>query len=251
MTDSPLIWRSASTSSAAEASAGEHRHPAATSNPTEREGGERWNSQGGGVNEARLRFYKRDKRKRSPFSYYPPGRSRNAPPSWDAQPREAAALLSLLFSWAKCGGGDGGDDGTGERARHSTAQAKRGAPKAANETKSRDGVIGSKAHDAQASSSSLSAVRAAANEGRTLGRSFTIVCPATRVRMNIETYVKDSDTGRVAVQWCLASKDTGENDGFGVCVTENWHFGVRSACVVCQRSYQSQVFTTRFSSSRV
>lgn len=51
---------------------------------------------------------------------------------------------------------------------------------------------------------------ATAREGGGPTRSFSIVCPATRVRMNIETYVKDSETGRVAVQWCLASKDTGE-----------------------------------------
>lgn len=41
-------------------------------------------------------------------------------------------------------------------------------------------------------------------------RAFVIVCPADRVRTNIETYVKDRDTGRVAVQWCLASKESGE-----------------------------------------
>lgn len=50
-------------------------------------------------------------------------------------------------------------------------------------------------------------------------RVFTIVCPTSRVRMNIETYVKDRETGRVAVQWCLASKESGENMRHGaVCV---------------------------------
>lgn len=39
---------------------------------------------------------------------------------------------------------------------------------------------------------------------------FSIVCPAARVRMNIRTYVRDSETGRVAMQWCLASRETGE-----------------------------------------
>lgn len=41
-------------------------------------------------------------------------------------------------------------------------------------------------------------------------RAFVIVCPADRVRTNIETYVKDRDTGRVAMQWCIASKERGE-----------------------------------------
>ena len=130
--------------------------------------------------------------KRSPFSFDSPGRSRNPPPSWSAHPREAAALLSLLFSWAK-GGGD--DD---ERAGHPTADAKSGAPKDV------------KASDPKASAPALSAPKTAESGRGEPGRSFSIVCPAARVRMNIETYVKDSDTGRVAVQWCIASKDTGE-----------------------------------------
>lgn len=41
-------------------------------------------------------------------------------------------------------------------------------------------------------------------------RTFVIVCPADRVRTNIETYVRDHDTGRVAAQWSLASKETGK-----------------------------------------
>lgn len=47
-------------------------------------------------------------------------------------------------------------------------------------------------------------------------RAFTIVCPAARVRMNIKTCLKDSETGRVALQWCLASKEGGER-GRGRC----------------------------------
>lgn len=197
VTDSPLIWRSAS--SAASASAAEHRHQETTSNTTERERSEPLARQAsGGVGKASQRGCKRAKR-RSPFSFYSPGRSRSAPPSWSAQPREAAALLSLLFSWAK----SGGDDDV--RGGHLTAHAKRGVPGAvvAQDAESA-AVTSSKALDPKASSSHSSA------QGRKFGRSFTIVCPATRVRMNIETYVKDSETGRVAVQWCLASKDGGE-----------------------------------------
>lgn len=43
-------------------------------------------------------------------------------------------------------------------------------------------------------------------------RVFTLVCPTVRVRTNIETFVKDHETGRLAVQWCLASKESGEGE---------------------------------------
>lgn len=200
ITDSPLIWRTASSSSATSVSTAEHRPQEVTSHVSGLERSEPYDRQAGrGISEVSRRGYERANKKQSPFSFDSPGRSRNAPPSWSAHPREAAALLSLLFSWAN-GGGD--DD---ERPGHQTAHVKRGA----QDTDS-DVVKGSKARDLKASSSDSSAPNAAASGRGKPGRSFTIVCPATRVRMNIETYVKDSDTGRVAVQWCLASKNAGE-----------------------------------------
>eukprot|EP00903_Cladosiphon_okamuranus_P007797 g7546.t1 len=204
VTDSPLIWRSASSSCATDTAVPEHRHPA-SSYTTEGEGEKRRNLQeNSGMSTASRRGYEHAKRRRSPFLCHSPGRWRKPPPSWSAHPREAAALLSLLFSWAKSGG-----DGD-ERAGHPTAHADQGSPGGVVVQETDSGAANdSKARDPMPSSSNLSATSAAASEEGKPGKSFSIVCPATRARMNIETYVKDSDTGRVAVQWCLASRDAG------------------------------------------
>lgn len=208
VTDSPLIWRSSS-SSAAAASDADHRHQEVTLRATEREGGGSQNDQdGGGAGKASQRDNERTNKRRSPFSFDSPWRSRNPPPSWSAHPREAASLLSLLFSWASSGGNDDSDECAGDQANPTIAGV---AASVAVQDTGPDSAHGSTAHGPTASSSQFCAPKEAASEGGKLGRSFSIVCPATRVRMNIETYVKDSDTGRVAVQWCLASKETGEN----------------------------------------
>lgn len=205
VTDSPLIWRSASSSAASTSVAG-HRHQAIASHTTDQEGGISWHLQAdGSESKANQPGSERANKKRSPFSFPSPGQSRNPPPSWSAHPREAASLLSLLFSWANSGGDDG--EGAGGPISH----ANRGVPAVvvAEGTES-DTVNKSEALDPKSLLSDLSSPKAAESEGGKSGRTFSIVCPATRVRMNLETYVKDRDTGRVAVQWCLASKDTGE-----------------------------------------
>jgi len=151
--------------------------------------------EGDDISRASHRGDERANKKWSPFSFDSPGRSRNAPPCWSAHPREAAALLSLLFSWARGGGGDE------ELAEHLPPHAKGGKS---------GGLVGRETRDPKALSSRPVSPKGAASGRGKLEKSFTILCPATRVRMNIETYVKDSDTDRVAVQWSLASKDTGE-----------------------------------------
>ncbi|CAM9252372.1 unnamed protein product [Ectocarpus sp. 12 AP-2014] len=85
---------------------------------------------------------------------------------------------------------------------------------------------GSSTHSTQGASSQRRNRAAAAGTGQvqgTRGRVFSVVCPATRVRMNIQSYVKDRETGRVATQWCLASKDTGDE----ACIPMNGCVGPR------------------------
>lgn len=65
------------------------------------------------------------------------------------------------------------------------------------------------------------------------GRIFRVVCPAVQVRMNIETFVKDHETGRVAVQWCLPSKGDGEERKREQDVT-GWYSSMVS--VICESS---------------
>lgn len=72
-------------------------------------------------------------------------------------------------------------------------------------------------------------------------RAFVIVCPADHVRTNIETYVKDRDTGRVAVQWCLASKETGERRRF-VFRYSRYHVGLEASEVQAASWVESHIF---------
>lgn len=136
------------------------------------------------------------------------------PPSWSLYPREAASFLALLFAWAA-------------NVPEQTQSAKENAQMVVAAIES--DVGGRHKLAAPAARKSATSVRSILQErvescgdygdraprlnSSVVGeghRAFVIVCPADRVRTNIETYVKDRDTGRVAVQWCLASKDTGE-----------------------------------------
>ncbi|CAM9540792.1 unnamed protein product [Scytosiphon promiscuus] len=169
VTDSPLVWTSASSATAASAK----KRCEEMSRNAQR--GQKGPDRGVGRMHGR-----REKKGRSPFSFDSGRGSRDASPSWSAHPREAASLLSLLFSWAAAesdGNHDHGAPGSGATARETSMSGTPGKG---------SGVAGK------------------------VGRVFSIVCPATCVRMNVETYVKDSETGRVAVQWCMASKRSGD-----------------------------------------
>lgn len=215
VTDSPLLWRSASSFSSSVAAAAAAREPAGAEEDhhldegvgrRQRPPAGRADGVGAGA------CGQRDEaRKLSPFSDVSRQGSRNAtPPSWSAHPREAASLLSLLFSWAAADNDDGDNDAPAE-AHTSTAEREVSAPADASTVAS--GVSSSGGSSTQGASSQRRNQAAAAGTGQARGargRVFSVVCPATRVRMNIQSYVKDRETGRVATQWCLASKDTGE-----------------------------------------
>lgn len=196
VTDSPLVWQSTSSASTA-APAPKRRNETS------------WNARRGDEGHCRggrrLRD-RRGKKTRNPFSFESAGGYRDASPSWSAHPREAASLLSLLFSWAAAESDDGKSDQdpkVSSSASDSPRVDAQGNPSGAAE----------KSGTATAWPSSRRRQRSELARGgavRNSGRVFSIVCPATRVRMNVETFVKDSETGRVAMQWCLASKMSGE-----------------------------------------
>ncbi|CAM9243711.1 unnamed protein product [Ectocarpus sp. 4 AP-2014] len=97
-----------------------------------------------------------------------------------------------------------------------TTTAEREVPAAAFASTVASGAPSSGGSSTQGASSQRRNRAAAAGTGQARGargRVFSVVCPATRVRMNIQSYVKDRETGRVATQWCLASKDTGDEAG--------------------------------------
>ncbi len=200
VTSSPLLWRSASSSSCPATAA------TTAAETREQQGGEAGRpGQGSGAEKTK---------RRSPLWRHPVRRPwRSPPPSWSAHPREAASLLSLLFSWAHGGEGEGEGDGEGEsggdeRAAPSTAPVTAHVRAAKEEA---SGVAGDgRGHASEASLLRVRSANAAAKERERASRIFSIVCPATRVRTNLETYVRDGKTGRVAVQWCLASKESGE-----------------------------------------
>ncbi|CAM9145767.1 unnamed protein product [Ectocarpus sp. 8 AP-2014] len=227
-TDSPLLWRSASSFSSSVAAAAAAREPA---------GGEEDHHLDEGVGRrermppgrvdgvgAGACGQRDEERKRSPFSHVSRQGSRNAPlPSWSAHPREVASLLSLLFSWAAADN-YGGDKDAQTEAPFTTAE--REVPAAAVAPTVASGASSSGASSTQGASSQRRNGAAAAGTGQARGargRVFSVVCPATRVRMNIQSYVKDRETGRVATQWCLASKDTGDE----ACIPMNGSIGPR------------------------
>lgn len=215
VTDSPLLWRSTSSFSSSVAAAAAAREPA---------GGEEDHHLDEGIGRrqqpppghadgvgAGACGQRGEARKRSPFSDVSRQGSRNnPPPSWSAHPREAASLLSLLFSWASA---DNDDDDKDTPTEAHTTTAEREVPAAAVVPTVASGASSSGGSSAQGASSQRRNRAVAAGTGQARGargRVFSVVCPATRVRMNIQSYVKDRETGRVATQWCLASKDTGE-----------------------------------------
>lgn len=213
VTDSPLLWRSASSASAAAVPAEYRRQGASTPRTTGEEDcrhqadGWRTHQDSGGegvtyFNRCRYEELTKKNAKRSPFSSKSGPRSRAAS-SWSGHPREAVYLLSLLFSWAATVKND--DDGLAKTEPSATDVATQA-------MKSNFAASNGRGFASKASSPVQRRIpHATAREGeRVPNRSFCIVCPATRTGMNIETYVKDSETGRVAVQWCLASKDSGE-----------------------------------------
>ncbi|CAM9100725.1 unnamed protein product, partial [Hapterophycus canaliculatus] len=164
VTDSPLVWRSAS-STAAHAPAEKLRSEAPWDTRRDHEGHDR-----GG---RRL---------------------------------QAATLLSLLFSWVAAETIDGNDDRDASTCTAATETPTTNLPGKSSGT-------AEKGWTATFWSSSRRRQRSKAATGRERrdgGRAFSVVCPATRVRMNIETYVKDSETGHVAVQWCVASSLSGD-----------------------------------------
>lgn len=213
-TDSPLLWRSASSFSSSFAAASAAREPAGGEEDHLDEGvGIRQRAPPGRVDGvgAGACGQRDEERKRSPFSDVSRQGSRNAPPpSWSAHPREVASLLSLLFSWAAADNYDGDKDAPAEAP---TTTAEREVPAAAVAPTVASGASSSGGSSAQGASSQRRNRAATAGTGQARGargRVFSVVCPATRVRRNIQSYVKDRETGRVATQWCLASKDTGE-----------------------------------------
>lgn len=154
MTDSPLLWRSASVARSAQCHTPQHQNR--RNNATGTAGG------GESGPDVRGDFGEGIGGTRRETAGTPIRDGRVL--AWDMHPRESAKLLGLLFAWASKGAGVSSGD--------------------------------------------------CALAGVEEGRVFTVVCPAVRIRMNLETYVKDLDTGRVAVQWSLASKENGECPSF-------------------------------------
>ncbi|CAM9309198.1 unnamed protein product, partial [Ectocarpus fasciculatus] len=188
VTDSPLLWRSTSSFSPSVAAAAAAREPA---------GGEEDHHLDEGIGRRQL------------------------PPAGRAD--GVASLLSLLFSWASADNDDGDKD-TPTEAHTATAEGE--VPAAAVVPTVASGASSSGGSSAHGASSQRRNRAVAAGTGQARGargRVFSVVCPATRVRMNIQSYVKDRETGRVATQWCLASKDTGDE----ACIPMNGSIGPR------------------------
>lgn len=171
VTDSPLLWRSGSVANTNEHSSAAQASPADTAG----------------------RGAATDTPKDASSSE---GGHRRRGPSWHARPKEVAALLEMLFEWAT-----NDQDYTGEKTTLLHVAGTQGY------TRSLGHFPKGNNHPAMADLASRSLSSA---KKMRLRKMFSVVCPAARVRRNIETYVKDNMTGRVAVQWSLASRESGE-----------------------------------------
>lgn len=195
VTDSPLLWRSASAARSAEC------RTSLTQN-TQRIGGNYGNV--GRIADTSCGDTRSSKPKSSSCTGDAP-----STPSWSAHPREAAALLELLFSWAAVDAAQVAD-GESATARETPAAtvAARGVEGGVEISSPPNPKTG---HGSDTGGTARREKRESTAGGTGGGsRNFTVLCPSNRVRTNIQTYVKDGETGRVAVQWCLASKEAGE-----------------------------------------
>lgn len=199
-TDSPLLWRSASAARSAECRS-------SSSQNAQFVGGHYGNV--GRIGSNSCRDTKSSERRPSSCKGHAP-----SIPSWSARPREAAALLELLFSWAVVDAPRVGDGEPASARETQPAAVAVGAVGAGVETSSLPRPIASEhgSDTVGVARRGKGPVTAGGTEG---GRTFAILCPSNRVRTNIQTYVRDGETGRVAVQWCMASKETGEVVGQG------------------------------------